>query len=379
MRLAGRSSLFVAMALCASGPARGETVVKIGAALSMTGPAAVYGVNQKAGILAAVDEINKSGMLKGVKLEAIFEDDASTKEQGIAVFQKFINRDKVAAIVGPTLSNTATATDPLAQAAGVPVVAISNTAPKGITDIGDHIWRVCLTEQQVIPPGLKRLQAKHGVKTAALLYGNDDAFTKAGYSVMKAALEGAGIKILGEQTFAKPDRDYNAQLTALRAQNPDLLMVSALAENAAGIVSQARQLGWKVTIMGGNGFNVPAFIKNAGPAAEGVYAGTAWYKPGTSAPNQAFLKLMSSRGIDPDQFAAQSYVGTLVIAEAIKLSGMKGGRADIKAGFARIKDLPTPLGSFSFLDKATDTALPRDANHAPTFQVVKDGKFAAVE
>jgi len=379
MRTARWASLFVAASLLVSGQARAETVVKIGVALSMTGPAAVYGTNQKAGVQAAIDEINKSGALKGVKLEAVFEDDGSTKEQGIAVFQKFINKDKVAAIIGPTLSNTATATNPLAQAAGVPVIAISNTAPKGITDIGDFIWRACLTEQQVIPPGLKKLQAKHGVKTAALLYGNDDAFTKAGYSVMKAALEGAGIKTLGEQTFAKPDRDYNAQLTALRALAPDLLMVSALAENAAGIVAQARQLGWKVIIMGGNGFNVPAFIKNAGPAAEGVYAGTAWYKPGTSEANQKYLKLMAARGVDPDQFATQSYVGTLVIAEAIKLSGMKGGRGDIKAGFAKVKDLPTPLGPFSFLDKATDTALPRDANHAPTFQVVKDGKFAAVE
>src|SRR5574342_539332 len=70
MRFAGRRSLFVAMAL-AAGPARAATVVKVGAALSMTGPAAVYGATQKAGILAAVDEINKSGMLRGVKLEAI--------------------------------------------------------------------------------------------------------------------------------------------------------------------------------------------------------------------------------------------------------------------------------------------------------------------
>lgn len=380
MRFTFGKMLLAAAALCAAGrAAAADKVVKIGVALSMTGPAAVYGTNQKAGVQAAVDEINKSGKLPGVKLEAIFEDDASVKEQGIAVFQKFINKDKVAAIIGPTLSNTATATDPLAQSAGVPVIAISNTAPKGITDIGDYIWRVCLTELQVIPSGLKKLQARHGVKTAALLYGNDDAFTKAGYSVMKAALEGAGVKILGEQTFAKPDRDYNAQLTALRALNPDLLMVSALAENAAGIVAQARQLGWNVTIMGGNGFNVPAFIKNAGPAAEGVYAGTAWYKPSTSPANQAYLKIMAARGIDPDQFATQAYVGTLVIAEAVKLSGMKTGRADIKAGFAKVKDLPTPLGPFSFLDKATDAALPRDANHAPTFQVVKDGKFAAAE
>lgn len=373
MRFSGRSSLFVMAALglaAADGALAAD--VKIGAALSMTGPAAVYGATQKAGILAAVDEVNRSGMLKGIKLKAIVEDDASTKEQGIAVFQRFINRDKVAAIIGPTLSNTATAADPLAQGAGVPVVAVSNTAPKGITDIGDFIWRVSLTEAQVIPGALKSLRAKLGFKTAGLLYGNDDAFTQAGYTVMKAALEAQGIKIVGTQTFAKPDRDYNAQLTALKALDPGVLMVSALAENAAGIVTQARQLGWKVAIMGGNGFNSPAFIKNAGPAAEGVYVGTSWNKLSQEPANQAFLKLMASRGVDPDQFCAQAYTGVLVIAEAIKQSGMKGGRADVKAGFAKVKDLPTPLGKFSFLPN-------RDGNHEPSVQVVKAGKFEIVQ
>jgi len=368
-----RSSLFVAAALALAGasPARAAQTVKIGASLSMTGPAATYGGSQKACIQAAVEEVNKGGALKGITLQAILEDDASTKEQGIALFQRFINRDKVSVIIGPTLSNTATAADPLAQGAKVPVVAVSNTAPKGITDIGDYIWRVSLTELQVITPALRRIQAKLGFKKAGVLYGNDDAFTQAGYNVMKAALDAQGIAIVGTQTFAKPDRDYNAQLTALRALAPDILMVSALAENAAGIVAQARQLGWNVAIMGGNGFNAPAFIKNAGPAAEGVYVGTAWNKVSPDAANQKFIEVMKARGMDPDQFCAQAYTGVLVVAEAIKNAGMKGGRDDIRAGFAKVKDVATPLGKFSFLEN-------RDGSHTPALQVVKDGKFQIV-
>jgi len=124
MRLTVRTSLFMlaaaaGLAAAGGGPAAAETVVKIGGALSMTGPAAVYGTTQKAGIQTAVEEANRRGILKDVKLEAVFEDDASTKEQGIAVFQRFINRDKVSVILGPTLSNTATAADPLPQAAKV--------------------------------------------------------------------------------------------------------------------------------------------------------------------------------------------------------------------------------------------------------------------
>jgi branched-chain amino acid transport system substrate-binding protein len=147
-------------------------------------------------------------------------------------------------------------------------------------------------------------------------------------------------------------------------------MVSALAENAAGIVTQARQLGWNVAVMGGNGFNSPAFIKNAGPAAEGVYVGTAWNKVSQDPANQAFLKVMAARGIDPDQFCAQAYTGVLAVAEAMRHSG-KGGREDVKSGLAKVKDLATPLGKFSFLPN-------RDGSHEPSVQVVKGGKFEIV-
>jgi branched-chain amino acid transport system substrate-binding protein len=181
-----------------------------------------------------------------------------------------------------------------------------------------------------------------------------------------------GVKVLGTQTFAKPDRDYNAQLTALMGAKPDVLVVSALADNAAAIVAQARQLGWKGPILGGNGFNSPAFIKNAGPAAEGVMVGTSWNSLSQTPSNQKFLASMQKVGVNPDQFSAQAYTGILIIAEAIKQSGGKTGPADIQAGLGKVKDLDTPLGKFSFTPE-------RDANHEPSVQQVKDGKFQIVQ
>ncbi|HUL61245.1 MAG TPA: ABC transporter substrate-binding protein [Anaeromyxobacteraceae bacterium] len=359
------------LALLSAGSAHGVETVKIGAALSMTGAGAPYGPNQRAGLQLAVDEINKGGSLKGIQLELVVEDDGSTKEQAINVYQRFINRDKVSVIVGPTLSTMATAADPIAQGSKVPVLAVSNTAA-GITEIGDHIWRDSLTEKQVIPGALRRAQAKLGFKTAAVFYGNDDVFTKAGYDVMKASLETMGVRILGTQTFAKPDRDFTPQLTELKGLKPDVLVVSALADNASAIVSQARQLGYTGPIVGGNGFNSPAFVKNAGPAAEGVLVGTAWNRASTDPVNVKFIEAMKARGVNPDQFAAQAYTGGLVIAEAIRQAGMKGGREDILAGLAKVKSLDTPLGKFSFTPG-------RDADHEPALQVVKDGAFAIVQ
>jgi branched-chain amino acid transport system substrate-binding protein len=372
LRTTARTTALLAALAAATAASGQDRTVKIGAALSMTGAGAVYGATQKAGIQLAVDEVNKGGLVPGKKLEVIFEDDGSSKEQGINVYQRFINRDKVAVIIGPTLSTTATAANPIAQAAKVPVLAVSNTAASGITDIGDHVWRVSLMEKQVIPGALGRARAKLGFKTAAVLYGNDDVFTKAGYDVMKKALEDLGVKVLGTQTFARPDRDFNAQLTSLQGTNPDFLMVSALADNASAIVSQARQLGYKGPIMGGNGFNSPAFIKNAGPAAEGVLVGTSWNSASPDPVNQKFIEGMKARGTDPDQFSAQAYTGIMVIAEALRKAGGQGGREDVKKGFAMVKDLPTPLGKFSFTPS-------RDGQHDPALQQVKDGKFAIVQ
>jgi branched-chain amino acid transport system substrate-binding protein len=351
--------------------AAGNTV-HIGAALSLTGDAGVYGSTQRNGILLAIEEVNRGRLPPGVKLEVAIEDDGSSKQQAISVYQRFINQQKVSAIIGPTLSTMATAADPIAQMAKVPVVAVSNTAAKGITDIGDYIWRVSLMEKQVIPGAMKTAQQRLHFKTAGVLYGNDDVFTKAGYDVMKATLDQLGVKTLGTQTFARPDRDFNAQITALKGLNPDILVVSALAENASAIVAQARQLGWTGPIMGGNGFNSPAFIKNAGPAAEGVLVGTSWNSASPAPANQSFKKEMAARHYTADQFAAQAYTGVLVLAEAIKQAGGKTGREDIKAGLAKVKDLDTPLGKFSFTPS-------RDGEHEPAVQVVKGGKFEILQ
>src|SRR5690606_15154140 len=90
------------------------------------------------------------------------------------------------------------------------------------------------------------------------------------------ALESNGVEILGEETFAGGDVDFNAQLTNLISQNPDVLAVSALAAEASQIITQARAQGFTGPIIGGNGFNSPAVIERAGADAEGLIVGAAW-------------------------------------------------------------------------------------------------------
>lgn len=347
---------------------------KIGFTLSITGGAAAYGATQTKGAQLAIDEINAAAGADGLKIVPLFEDDASVPQQGITVFNKLINADKVSLIIGPTLSNTAQITNRIAQAAEVPVLGISNTA-KGITEIGDYIFRDSLTETVVIPNTIKVAKEKFGVKKVALFYGNDDAFTKGGYEVFKKALADAGIEILTEQSFAKGDRDFSPQLTQIKSKNPDAIIVSALVEEASGIVSQARQLGIAATvpIIGGNGFNSPALIKNAGEAAEGVMIGAAWNASSTLPANSKFVAAYTAKnGGAPDQFAAQAYAGVYIAYAAIKNAGSTTDHKAIRDALLQLKGLDTVLGKFSF------TAV-RDADHIPVVQIVKGGKFTVVE
>lgn len=354
-------------ALTPGQPAQAAQEAKIGCAFSMTGAAAAYGATQKNGASLAMEQINAAG--QGPKLTLLFEDDASVPQQGINVYNKFINADKVSLIIGPTLSGTAQVVDRIAQQAKVPVLAISNTAP-GITAIGDYIFRDSLTEGVVIPNTIKAVKDKLGIKKVVLLYGNDDAYTKGGYMAFKPALTQAGIEIMGELTFAKGDRDFAPQLTQIKGMNPDAIICSALVEEASGIVAQARQLGITAPIVGGNGFNSPALIKNAGDSAEGVIVGAAWNASSPLAINQKFVADYTQKfGSPPDQFAAQAFAGVHIAYAAISKAGEPANHAAIRQALTEIKDLPTVLGPFFFTPD-------RDAGSQPVVQVVKGGKFA---
>ncbi len=344
--------------------------IKIGAVFSMTKGGAVYGAVQKNAVQLAMDEINTAGGVNGNKLQPLFEDDASEPKQAITVFEKLTAQDKVLAIIGPTLSNSAVASDPVAQQAKVPVLGVSNTAG-GITEIGNFIFRDSLSEAQVIPNTIKVAKEKLGFKKVALIYGQDDAFTKAGYDVFKKELQANGIQILTEETFSKGDVDFSAQMTKIKGMNPDAIVASALANEAGLMLTQARKAGIpeSVPFIGGNGFNTPAIIKAAEKAAEGTIVGAAWHVTSAAPKNADFVKNYKAKfNADPDQFAAQAYSGVYILADAIKRATTTTNGDAVRQALTDTKGVETPLGTFSFTPQ-------RDANHLPVVQVVKNGKF----
>ncbi|MFN2165275.1 MAG: ABC transporter substrate-binding protein, partial [Anaerolineae bacterium] len=186
------------------------------------------------------------------------------------------------------------------------------------------------------------------------------------------ALADQGLEVVATETFAKGDTDFSAQLTKIKALEPQALLVSALAEEAANIMIQARQLGLDVPIIGGNGFNSPKLAEIAGPAAEGAISGAAWNIGNPDPENQKFVEAYRAEyGSDPDQFAAQAYTAAWLMATAIKNAGSTDPAA-IRDALAAIRDFPSPLGNYSFDEN-------RNPVHTPVVLIVQEGQFAVLE
>jgi len=343
-------------------------IARIGAAVALSGPAATAGLSQRNGMKLAQDEVNASRMLDATRLEVIVEDDRSDREQAAAVFQKFIENSHVVGILGPTLSDTALAVDPIAQQAGVPVLGVSNAAG-GITQIGNFIFRDCLSESQLTPQTVKLVKSRLKLRTAALLYSDTDP-NRAGSHGFKAALQEARVKIVAEQTFRPTDTDFSGQIAEIASGNPDALFVTAPTHMAAQILIQARRYGLdKVPIIGSNAFNSTSVLRAAGDAAEGVIVGSAWSAANQSPRNQQFIQSYRTRfSTDPDQFAAQAYTGVYLMALAVRDARTASDPRAIRDALASLKKIDTPLGAFSFTDA-------RDADYAPMVQIVHNGRF----
>jgi branched-chain amino acid transport system substrate-binding protein len=344
-----------------------EGEVPIGAVLSLTGAAASYGESQQKGLELAAEELAEK---EGVTYDLTIEDDQTDPRQGITLFDEFVSSD-VSLIIGPTLSNAAVQADPIAQDAGVPVLGISNTAA-GVTEIGDYIFRDSLTESAVIPQTIAKATEEYGLKNVVVMYSNDDAFTESGYEAFSGALEDEGVEVAETITFSKADTDFRALLTQAKESNPDALVVSALIEAAIPLVTQARELGIDVPIIGGNGFNNPRLMADAGEAAEGVVVGAAWNSSSDNPENQAFLEAFEAKyDAQPDQFAAQAYTGLKLVDQAVR-AGCSADRDAIKEALGELENVPTVLGEFSIDEN-------RDAEHPAVVQVVQDGKFTVLE
>jgi len=298
--------------------------IKIGVAEALTGNAAQYGLPIRKGFELAAGEINGAGGINGKKIELIIEDEQGKKEEAINVFRKLIFQDKVLMLFGPTLSNSAQASDPVAQGAKVVVFGTSNTAD-GITSIGNYVFRNSVTEADILPVTLKVAAKSTGLKKVAVIYGNDDIFTKSGFDNFTKALQALKIPVTTTETFAKGDVDFKPQLTKIKASNADAIVLSALVAEGGPIMVQARQLGVMLPFIGGNGMNSPRVFELAKDNSDNLWVGSPWSVENPAGENKRFISgFHKAHNAAPDQFAAQAYDAMYIVAQTLKKIKLSG-------------------------------------------------------
>ena len=357
--------------LTSSGCDRKPDTIKLGEFASMTGKEAVFGQNVNKGTRLAIEESNAAGGVLGRTLELITEDDQSKPGESATVVKKLISRDKVVVILGEITSGRTLEAAPIAQAAKIPLISPGATNVE-VTAKGNYIFRVCFIDdfQGTVMAKFARETLK--LKRVAILSSVSSAQSVGLAKYFRERFTTASTVIAAEQKYSEGEKDFRAQLTAIKAAGADGIFVPGYYAEAALICKQARDLGLTLPLLGVDGWESPDLLAIAGAAAEGCYLST-HFSPESKAPVVvAFNERYQKRwGISANALSVLGYDATMLAIDAIRRAGSTDG-AKIRDALAATQDYPAVTGAITF-----------DANRNPTKNAVvltvKNGTFTFVQ
>lgn len=345
--------------------------IVIGEVASLSGGTAAWGKAQNEGVKMAVDEINAAGGILGKKVKLLTEDDQSKNGEAGTVTKKLVLRDKVTAVIGEISSSKSLEMAPVCQKAGIPMISPGSTNPK-VTEVGDFIFRVCF-----IDPFQGTVMAKFalskGWKKMAVLTDVKEDYSVGLTQFFKEYYSKNGGTLAVEQSFSKGDKDFKAQLTAIKAGGVDAIFVPGYYSEVGLIASQARELGITVPMCGGDGWDDASLIKVAGQAVEGCFFSNHFSTEDTSEAIQAFVKkYQAARNNEkPTTFVALGYDSAMLLFHAMKKAGSTEGKA-VRDVLAATKDFPGITGIIT-LDAQ------RNASKSAVILTIKNGEFVYVD
>ena len=333
----------------------------VGALIALTGAGSPIGTEQLQAIRLAVDQVNAAGGVGGTKLDLVVADSHSDPAHATAAMRNLIGQG-VVAVLGPTLSLSAVSADPVANQLRTPVLSISNTAPGIVGRCAypcEWIWRDSLGGARTVTANVQSLLNDQRVSSVALLSSTADILAAFESVTAQAAFRAHGTRIAADVKLPPPDGSSSAVAPdvarALRSR-PDALFVSSSDGNeAARAARSARADGFRGQILAGDTLNAAEPSRVAGGADRGVRTGAAWYLGNDFPANINFVRAFFGRyGDEPDQFAAQAYVGIQILAQAIVRGGARVGglsiaqrRNAVQKGLGQVA-LTTALGPFRF-------------------------------
>jgi branched-chain amino acid transport system substrate-binding protein len=323
-------------------------VIKIGHYGSLTGSKATFGKSTDNAIRLAVNQVNASGgvSIGGVKhqVELVSEDTEGKMDKAGTVVTKLITKDKVSAIIGEVASSITMAGAPVAQQYGVPMITPSSTNPD-VTKIGDFISRVCYIDPFQGQAAAKFAVNDLKVKTAAVLFDQSAAYSVGLKDEFNKAFIALGGKITTEQAYTEGAADFNAQLTKMREGNPEIIFIPGYYSDIANIAIQARKLGMKQPLLGGDGWDSEELGANAKEAIEGSFYTNHYAPDQKSETVEKFLKDYGAAfgGAVPDGLAALGYDAARVLFAAMEKAGSTEG-AKLRDAINATKDFPGVTG-----------------------------------
>ncbi len=359
--------LLVALLSSAGAFAAANDPIKIGHYGSLTGKDAAFGVATRKGVLLAVEEINAKGGILGRKVEYVVEDIQSKQGESATAVKKLISRDKVVAVIGANASANSLEAGPICQNARIPMMAISSTNER-VTAIGDYIFRICF-----IDPFQGAVLAKfaHGslkARRVALLTATNSPYSVGLSAVLRERFTALGGVIVAEQKYAEGDKDFRAQLTAVRTARPDVIAATGFYSEAALICIQARSLGLNIPIIGGDGWEAPQLTELGGKAVDGTYYCT-YFSADNHAPEvRSFVQRYQNRWNNekPEGVSALGYDAMYVIAAAMERAGTTAS--------PKFRDALAATKNFEGVTGKTTIDEKRNSQKAAVMLAVKNGK-----
>lgn len=315
--------------------------LKIGEFGSLTGTDGAFGTDVHDGIALAIDEARAAG--RAIALTT--EDDHSRRDDVDGAVKKLIDGG-AQVILGGTSSSLTLVGAAACQKAGVPLVSPAATSP-AVTRTGDHIFRACFIDP-VQGSAMARFAREHlKAKLAGVLIEGASEYSKTlGHSFAATfAWNGGGVVPIA--SYSRKDNDFKAQLTNLRQAGVEVLYVPGLCTQVAQIASQARDMGFQATLLGGDGWDAPRFRELGGQAVLGAYF-TNHYSPQQKGPAvEAFVAAYTRKhNRAPTGPAALGYDAARLVLDAAARARTPD-RAGITAALASTRSFAGVTGAIT--------------------------------
>lgn len=356
----------------------GTPSVKIGLNAELTGEMPAVGASAKNAAELFVSQINEAGGIEvgeqKLPMELVVGDNGAKADQAAAVAQRLISQENVLVMAGPDASACAIPASEIAESLKCPMISPWSTNPKTTVDSTtgkpkNYVFRACFTDIFEARVLAKFVLNTLNAKTAAALYDVASEAPNAQATLFKEVFEKNGGRMVAFETYTTGDRDFSAQLTKIKAANPEVIFLPTYYNDVPLVIEQAHRLGITAQFVGSDAWSSPEILKLGGAHLEGSYFCNHYSTEIATPVAREFMKAYKDRfGQDPDDVAALTYDAFGLITQAVTRAG-KLDREAVRNALASIQKYEGVTGTMQFQPGSGDPI------KSAVMLQIKDGKF----